>query len=134
MQLQIHAFCISFLSNIWHKCVSIGCICTIIFIVLKTSTLNHSFFFLFFFSIENQQKTNNELGEMKGIFYQNPVIIVFIFAVAVLVPRMSWQPHSSMSLCYCTLLGCHYALVSFCCSKVCCFVHKQDRSISLLDE
>jgi len=38
-----------------------------------------------FFSKEKQQKTYNELGEMKGIFYENPVIIVFIFTVAVLV-------------------------------------------------
>jgi len=55
-----------------------------IFIVPQTLTLNHSFL-LFFFPKEKQQKTYNELGEMKGIFYQNPVIIVFIFTVAVLV-------------------------------------------------
>ena len=78
----------------------------IIFIVPLTSTLNLSYF-LFFYFIEKQQKTNNELGEMKGIFHQNPVIIVFIFTVAVLVPQMTWQPHSSKSLCHCTLLGCH---------------------------
>ena len=53
----------------------------------------------FFFYIEEQMKTNNELGEMKGIFYQNPLIILFIFIVAVLVPQMTWQPHSSMPLC-----------------------------------
>ena len=61
-----------------------------------------SLFFARFFFIEKQQKTYNELGEMRGIFFnQNPVIIVFIFTVAVLVV------HSSVSLCYCTLLGCH---------------------------
>ena len=32
---------------------------------------------LFFFAIGKQQKINNELGEIEGIFYQNPVIIVF---------------------------------------------------------
>ena len=88
------------MSNLGHKRISLGCIWIMIFIVPQTLTLNHSFL-LFFFSKEKQQKTYNELGEMKGIFYQNPVIIVFIFTVAVLVA------HSSMSLCYWTLLGCH---------------------------
>ena len=64
-----------------------------IFIVPQTLTLNDSFLLLFF-SKEKQQKTYNELGEMKGIFYQNLVIIVFIFTVAVLVAHFSM--YSSM--------------------------------------
>ena len=73
-----------------------------------TSTLNHCYFLLFFFVfIEKQQKTNTELEEVKGISYQNPLTIVFIFTVAVLVPQMTWQPHSCISLCHFTLLGCH---------------------------
>ena len=44
------------------------------------------------------------LERLQVFFYQNPVIIVFIFTAAVLVPRMSLQPHSSKFLCYCTLL------------------------------
>ena len=59
-----------------------------IFIVPQTLTLNDSFLLFFFFK-EKQQKTYNELGEMKGIFYQNLVIIVFIFTVAVLVAHFS---------------------------------------------
>ena len=55
-----------------------GGIWIIILIVPQTSTL-----FFFFFSVAKQRKTNNELEEMKGIFYRHPVIIVFIFAVAV---------------------------------------------------
>ena len=67
---------------------------------MNTKSLFFALFFFFF--IEKQQKTYNALGEMRGIFfYQNPVIIVFIFTVAVLVA------HSSVSLSYYTLLGCH---------------------------
>ena len=67
--------------------------------------------FFVFICKENQDRTNIELGEVKGIFYQNPLIIVFIFTVAVLVPQMTCQPHSCIPLCYCTLWGCHWAVV-----------------------
>ena len=123
---------ISFLSNLWHKRISLGCIWIMIYIVHKHQ--HWITLFCFLFSIGKQQKTNNELEEMKGIFYQNPVIIAFIFTVAVLVSQMTWQAHSCISLCHRSLLGCHWALVSFCSSKVCYFVRKQDRSISVLDE
>ena len=49
----------------------------------STNVNTESLFFSFFFSIAKQRKTNNELEEMKGIFCRHPVIIVFIFAVAV---------------------------------------------------
>lgn len=58
----------------------------------KHSSLNHCLFF----SIENQQKTNNELGEIKGIFRQIPIIIVFMTAFG--APQMTWQPHLSLLL------------------------------------
>ena len=67
--------------------------------------LTESFFV--FLCKENQERTNIKLGEVEGIFYENPIIIVLILTVTVLVPQMTWQPHSSIFLCYCTLLGCH---------------------------
>mgnify|MGYP006896100684 CR=1 FL=1 len=90
--------------------------------------LTESFFV--FLCKENQERTNFKLGEVEGIFYENPIIIVLILTVTVLVPQMTW-PHSYIFLCYCTLLGCHWAPVSFYWSKVCCFVDEQDRSTAL---
>ena len=66
-----------------------------------SANINTESLFFALFYIGKQQKTNNDLEEMKGIFYQNPVIIASIFTVAVLVPQMTWQPHSCISLCYC---------------------------------
>ena len=45
--------------------------------------------FFVFLCKENQERANFELGEVKGIFYQNPTIIVFIFTVTILVPQMT---------------------------------------------
>ena len=58
---------------------------------------------------ENQERTNLELGEVKGIFHESHIIIVFnfILTVTVLLPQMTWQPHSCIFLCYCTLSGFH---------------------------
>ena len=67
--------------------------------------LTESFFV--FLCKENQERTNIKLGEVEGIFEENPIIIVLILTVTVLVPQMTWQPHSCSFLCYCTLLGCH---------------------------
>ena len=66
--------------------------------------LTESFFV--FLCKENQERTNFKLGEVEGIFYENPIIIVLILTVTVLVPQMTW-PYSYIFLCYCTLLGCH---------------------------
>ena len=44
-----------------------------------STNINTVSLFFPFFSIDEQLKTNNELGEMKGIFYQNPLIMVFLF-------------------------------------------------------
>ena len=86
--------------------------------------------FFVFHCKENQERTNIELGEVKCISYQNPLIIVFIFTVAVLVPQMTCQPHSCISLYYCTLLGCHCAPVTI---AFCYFIDEQDQSTSLAD-
>ena len=72
-------------------------------------------FFFFFLCKENQERANFELGEVKGIFYQNPTIIVFIFTVTVLVPQMTWQLQS------CTLylsLLLHFVRLSLSCSQL----------------
>ena len=49
--------------------------------------LTESFFV--FLCKENQERTNIKLGEVEGIFYENPIIIVFILTVTVLVPLMT---------------------------------------------
>ena len=65
-----------------------------------STNINTESLFFSFFSIEKHQETYNKVEQMTGIFYQIPVIIVFIFTMSILVPRMSWQPHSSKSLSY----------------------------------
>ena len=49
--------------------------------------LTESFFV--FLCKENQERTNFKLGEVEGIFYENPIIIVLILTVTVLVPQMT---------------------------------------------
>ena len=71
--------------------------------------------FFVFLCKENQERANFELGEVKGIFYQNPTIIVFIFTVTVLVPQMTWQLQS------CTLylsLLLNFVRLSLSCSQL----------------
>ena len=60
-----------------------------------------SLFFALFFYRKTTENLQCAWRDERYFFYQNPVIIVFIFTVAVLVA------HSSVSLSYCTLLGCH---------------------------
>ena len=45
--------------------------------------------FFVFLCKGNQERTNIELGQVKGIFYENPIIMVFILTVTVLVPQMT---------------------------------------------
>ena len=77
--------------------------------------------FFVFICKENQERTNIELGEMKGIFYQNPLIIVFIFTVAVFgatddLPTTFLYPSLLLHVVRLSL-SCSYG--SFCLSKVC---------------
>ena len=62
-------------------------------------SLNHSLFF--FFCTENQERTNIELGEVKGIFYLNPIEILCRRAEEG-SPQMAWQPHSFLYLSHCS--------------------------------
>ena len=59
--------------------------------------LTESFFVFFFFCLANQERTNIELGEVKGIFYLNPIEILCRRAEEG-SPQMTWQPHFSISL------------------------------------
>ena len=53
--------------------------------------------FFFFLCKENQERTNIELGEVKGIFDLNPIKILSRTAEEG-SPQMTWQPHFSISL------------------------------------
>ena len=53
--------------------------------------------FFVFLCKENQERTNIELGEVKGIFYLNPIKILSRTAEEG-SPQMTWQPHFSISL------------------------------------
>ena len=71
--------------------------------------------FFVFLCKENQERTSIELGELKGVFYQNPTVIIFIFTVTVLVPQMTRQLQS------CTLylsLLLHFVGLSLSCSQL----------------
>ena len=71
--------------------------------------------FFVFLCKENQERTSIELGELKGVFYQNPTVIIFIFTVTVLVPQMTKQLQS------CTLylsLLLHFVRLSLSCSQL----------------
>ena len=71
--------------------------------------------FFVFLCKENQERTSIELGELKGAFYQNPTVIIFIFTVTVLVPQMTQQLQS------CTLylsLLLHFVGLSQSCSQL----------------
>ena len=71
--------------------------------------------FFVFLCKENQERANFELGEVKGIFYQNPTIIIFIFTVTVLVPQMTWQLQSCAP--YLSLL-LHFVRLSWSCRQL----------------
>ena len=59
--------------------------------------LTESFFVCLFFCTENQERTNIELGEVKGIFNLNPAKILSRTAEEG-SPQMTWQPHFSIFL------------------------------------
>ena len=52
---------------------------------------------------ENQEGTNIELGELKGFFDSNPIIVLAWTAEDGL-PQMTWQRHFSISLMFLPLL------------------------------
>ena len=94
--------------------------------------------FFVFLCKENQERANFELGEVKGIFYQNPTIIIFIFTVTVLVPQMTWQLQSCAP--YLSLL-LHFVRLSLSCRQLTpvgvkfaiLLLNKTDAHHSLLD-
>ena len=58
--------------------------------------------FIVFLCKVNQERTNSELGEVKCIFYQNPLIIVFIFSGC-----FGATDDLATTFLYRALLGCH---------------------------
>ena len=120
---------ISFLSNVWHKRISVGCIWIIILIVPQTSTLNHSFFFFFLRkTTENSQwawrderyfvskSCHNRIHIHSGCFGATDDLAATFLYVSLLLHSVRLSMSSSYD--------------SVCCSKFCYFVDEQDRSTS----